>query len=61
MQNNNKNAKKQKGEARKNKKLEFTTGAQEDEFSVREPFCLGVGEKETQTLKVVWEKINFFF
>ena len=28
----------------------------ENKFSVGKPFCSGAGEKETQTLKVVWEK-----
>ena len=38
------------------KKSRFPTGVRGDEFSVGKPFCSGVGEKETQTLKVVWEK-----
>ena len=33
----------------------YPQGVREDAFSVGEPFCSGVGEKETQTLKVVWE------
>ena len=33
----------------------FPLGVLEDEFSVGKPFCSGAGEKETQTLKVVWE------
>ena len=33
-------------------------GVRKDEFSVGKPFCSGAGEKETQTLKVVWEKCS---
>ena len=36
--------------------LVFPTGVWENEFSVGKPFCSGAGEKETQTLKVVWEQ-----
>ena len=45
-----------KRQQKKNEKfLGFPTGVWEDEFSVGKPFCSGAGEKETQTLKVVWE------
>ena len=35
--------------------LALPLGVWENEFSVGKPFCSGAGEKETQTLKVVWE------
>ena len=41
----------------------FPLGVWKSEFSVGRPFCSGAGEKETQTLKVVWEqkKVEIFF
>ena len=44
-------------ETKKKPKKSFPKWVREDEFSVGKPFCSGAGEKETQTLKVVWEKI----
>ena len=49
---------KKKIQKKNEKKTEFSPfplGVLEDEFSVGKPFCSGAGEKETQTLKVVWE------
>ena len=34
----------------------FPLGVWKSKFSVGKPFCSGAGEKETQTLKVVWEQ-----
>ena len=41
-----------------NKKiLALPLGVWENQFSVGKPSCSGAGEKETQILKVVWEKL----
>ena len=51
----NENRKKTKKTAKKQRIFGASAGVWEDEFSVGKPFCSGAGEKETQTLKVVWE------
>ena len=59
----NETSKKRRKNRRKNEEfLAFPLGVWEDEFSVVKPFCSGAGEKETQTLKVVWGKnVSFAF